>query len=180
MDICTPEDCKGCRISQGKEIDSDGEPIQVVRLLGGWCINHYGGAEGYLGWLALQPARHLSDITELNDDETCSLGPSIKAATNALRQYRNERFKEKVERVYVVYFFESAESHPFHLHIHLIPRFAGMEGRLRAWDVPRATLSATFPKEYRRTHKDFKVEVRSLMKHLKDSLGSAVEDAAVQ
>ncbi len=65
-------------------------------------------------------------------------------------------------------FFESAG---YHLHIHLIPRYASIEVRLQAWNMPIATKSATFPDRYRRSYPDYNDDVDQLMSFLRDRLG---------
>ena len=51
--------CKGCELSKG-----NGDPPGgiIVKLDGGWILNHYGGSEGFLGWLALQPSCHRMEL----------------------------------------------------------------------------------------------------------------------
>jgi hypothetical protein len=66
-------DCHGCQISQGK-----GKDVSNVLLPGSWSLNHYGGPEGYLGWLALQPVYHRMAFSELTDEELGHLGPNIR------------------------------------------------------------------------------------------------------
>lgn len=163
-DCCSRRDCTGCKFSRGH--DERGEKVQVVHLPGGWCVNHYLGGERYLGWLALQPREHRCSIAELTNQERTSLGPNIWALDRAVSKYWPKRFHERIARLYFVYFFESARTHRFHVHLHLIPRFERMEGRLRAWSAPRATLAATFPDRYRPTHASFEQEKASLMEFL--------------
>ena len=68
-------------------------------------------------------------VRELADVELRYLGPNIKALDNALTNYWHVQYpQDPMKRVYVVYFFESAfpkppEAHPYHLHVHIIPRF---------------------------------------------------------
>ena len=65
-------------------------------------------------------------------------------------------------------FFESAG---YHLHIHLIPRYASIEVRLQAWNMPIATKSPTFPDRYRRSYPAYNDDVDQLMSFLRDRLG---------
>jgi diadenosine tetraphosphate (Ap4A) HIT family hydrolase len=139
-----------------------------VRLPGSWSLNHYGGTEGYLGWLALQPICHRMKLSELTEEELRHLGPNIHAIDKALSDYWQQVFGDPIERLYVVYFFEGGG--PYHFHIHLIPRFATLEPRLRDWEAPRATASATFPERYRRDATDFPSQVGRLMEHLRNNL----------
>jgi hypothetical protein len=81
-------DCEVCRISQKKEKPCVGGPI--VKLAGNWTFNHYGGPEGFLGWLALQPHRHVAHFEELNDEESSALGQNLKLIDTTLRSYWSE------------------------------------------------------------------------------------------
>ena len=45
---------------------------------GDWILNHYGGEEGFLGWMALQPRYHREEINQLEVDELEALGGNIK------------------------------------------------------------------------------------------------------
>ena len=168
QDCCSSKHCTGCKYSRGR--DEEGKKVQVVHLRGGWCVNHYRGGEGYLGWLALQPREHRCSIAKLTSKERTSLGQNIWDLDRAIAKYWARQFQERIARLYFVYFFESARTHPFHLHVHLIPRFERMEGRLRAWSAPRATLHATFPDRYRPTHASFEQEKASLMEFLRKEL----------
>ena len=156
--------CKGCKISQGHKVVPGG----VVGLPGEWQLNHYRGTEGFLGWLALQPTAHRMSLAELSQQELCSLGPNLQAVDVALSDYASKAFRDPLKRLYIVYFFESAELHPYHLHIHLIPRYASIEGGLQAWNMPVATKSARFPDRYRRSNPAYSDEVNQLMSFLRE------------
>ena len=163
IDLNDPK-CEGCKISRGHKIPQGG----VVTLPGRWLLNQYEGPEGFLGWLALQPKVHRMSLDKLSELELCSLGPNLQAVDRALSKYAIQEFRDALERLYIVYFFESAGVEPFHLHIHLIPRYASIEYRLRAWQIPVATKSATFPDCYRRSNSTFSVKVDKLMSFLRD------------
>ena len=114
--------CKGCDISQGKE-----QPVgRTIELDDFWRLNHYQGPEAFLGWLVLQPNRHVMELGELDDSEANAIGRHIKDIDEALRHYWEQTFPEDpIERVYVAYFFESAYDWPpskHHLHFHLVAR----------------------------------------------------------
>lgn len=153
------EVCKGCELSEG---NGDPPGSIIVKLDGGWILNHYGGPEGFLGWLALQPKRHVMRLAKLNDVETSALGHNIKLVDKALTDYWIEHFsRDRLERVYIVYFFESAFdecSEKYHLHIHLIPRTKrmgkgaygrGTPSQTAAWRIHGLTGEYWFPEEYR-------------------------------
>ncbi|HEX77101.1 MAG TPA: hypothetical protein G4O03_01620 [Dehalococcoidia bacterium] len=182
-------DCEGCDISQGiKEPRAGGG---IIELDGDWILNHYGGDEGFLGWLALQPRFHRMELTDLNTDEANALGKNVQRIDLALRQYWAIKFSEDpIRRVYVVYFFESAfekSSDKYHLHIHLIPRTErfrrlsirvektrGIEKveddvRLIAWNIHQLSGHEGFPSGYRTKPENDgnRREVEALMTYLR-------------
>ena len=164
--------CKGCKLSQGKwpKPNKDPKPDELTKppvggmiielkdknqAEGDWILNHYGGREGFLGWLALQPKKHKMELCDLEEKELKALGLNIKKIDRFLRAYWKEYFPaDPIKRVYVVYFFEGVfDSKPtdYHLHIHLIPRTKAMDILLReelegekittiiAWKIYRLT-----------------------------------------
>jgi diadenosine tetraphosphate (Ap4A) HIT family hydrolase len=185
-DECFSPECDGCKISQGKPIN--GVTKQVIRLGDHWILNHYGGSEGFLGWIALQPRCHRCDLAELTKDEAEALGENIKFIDKALRQYWDEHqeFKnDRIKRIYVVYFFESVYDKPdptkYHLHIHLIPRPSSFDKLLReyvgeckstinAWKIYALTKYRDFPEKYRIDGKKDKQKVVDLMNGLQKEL----------
>ena len=164
--------CKGCAISQGSEEPSGG----TVHLEGGWLLNHYQGSEAFLGWLAMQPKLHAMELSDLNEAELKSLGPNTTLIDKALRAYWVEHHKEDpIERVYVVYFFESAHEWPpskYHLHVHLIARPQSLRGlqsngeSLTGWRLCDVKKHSSFPLRYRPTQHS----VSNLMDALRQSL----------
>ncbi len=162
---CYDPTCTSCSYSAGDE-----PPGGIVQLDGDWTLNHYGGSEGYLGWLALQPRCHKMALSELTPTEAQHLGPNIQNIDRVVSDHFSSTFSDPVERMYVVYFFESASTHPYHLHIHLIPRMRTIENRLRAWEAPRATKSATFPNRYRNDAPTFEHSRGALMDTLRVKL----------
>ena len=184
------ESCAGCRLSQGRGCSVGG----IVKLDGNWVLNHYGGLEGYLGWMALQPRFHRMSLVDLNDQELRALGPNVKLVQQLLDDYWSETFpKDKIVRLYMTYFFESVfntpKASPYHLHIHLIPRLELLEPVLReysdglvndedeyemvstinAWRTPTITTQRAFPNEYRKNDKSYK----KLMEWLKNRIESS-------
>jgi diadenosine tetraphosphate (Ap4A) HIT family hydrolase len=169
--------CKGCDLSKGHEKPLGGV---IVELEGEWLLNHYGGQEGYLGWLALQPREHRIELHELTTEEANALGGNIKRIDKALRDYWEVHFpSDRIERVYIVYFFESVFDDPptrWHLHIHLITRTErvgkGNPSRMAAWYTPCLVKWNGFPQEYRVRDESTKERinkerVEDLMKFLK-------------
>jgi diadenosine tetraphosphate (Ap4A) HIT family hydrolase len=113
--------CKSCETA----VDAK----KSVKLPGGlWSANHYGGSEGFFGWLALQPIAHRRTLAELTRAESRALGPAIRMLENGIDRYWRER-RHRVERVYVMYFLEGLlepGGDPSHLHFHLVPRFEAL------------------------------------------------------
>lgn len=165
--------CKGCKISQGDEEPRGG----IIKLDGNWILNHYQGPEAFLGWLALQPSCHRMELRDWTEDEAKALGPNIKRIDEALRGYWEKTFPEDpIERVYVVYFFESAYEWPpsgYHLHLHLIARprcFRGLQrngGSLVGWRIHDVKTHPSFPVKYRPMEENVRKLMDALREHLK-------------
>lgn len=117
--------CMGCIISQGKN-DNINKRGGIIKLDGDWILNHYGGGEGFLGWLSLQPNDHIVNLSDLSANQLKSFMPNIQNIDKVLRKFWSKNFKkDPIDMVYLVYFFESLfEKQPgsSHLHMHLIPR----------------------------------------------------------
>lgn len=176
------DSCAGCKISQGLQHTDGG----IVKLSGDWIVNQYGGGEGFLGWLALQPRFHRMELSELTDAELRSLGPNVRDLDACLTQYWRLHYpKDRIKRVYVVYFFESAfqkprEREPFHLHIHIIPRFHSLKKGLRrknngvswadGWRIPKLAKKNPVPERYCRTLPEWEGRASALMDYLRHEL----------
>ncbi len=145
---CYDPECKGCKLSQGKwsatdeELPSPPPGGMIIELKGDekqgsddWILNHYGGSEGFLGWMALQPRCHKMELSDLSKPQLQAMGVNIKKIDEALRAFWEKEFPgDAIKRVYIVYFFEGVfDSKPtdYHLHIHLIPRTKAMDILLR-------------------------------------------------
>lgn len=160
--------CKACDISQGNEQLAGG----IIKLDKFWILNHYQGPEAFLGWLALQPSRHVMELSDLTKDELVALGPNIKRIDKALHTYWKNNFPEDpIERVYVVYFFESAYEWPpskYHLHLHLIARPRCFRGLQRngdsqvGWRLYDVKTHPSFPVKYRPREETVSILMNSL------------------
>lgn len=152
--------CKGCDLSLGRSKPRFGGAR--VLLPGDWVLNHYGGEEAFLGWLALQSRFHRTELAQLSGREARALGTNIQRVDLALRSYWRDTFhNDELERMYVAYFFKSPFDTPpttWHLHLHLIPRTRDMGvcawGRgapslYAAWRAPFLTKEWWFPTHYR-------------------------------
>lgn len=132
--------------------------------------------------MVLQPRYHRMRIVDLKSDELSSLGENIQKIDGALRGYWTTHFNnDPLERVYVVYFFESVYDKPepekFHLHIHLIPRPKSFDPLLRecvpnsvnkssinAWKIYTLAKYQNFPPKYVKN----KENVTALMYYLRE------------
>lgn len=181
MDYSTT--CAGCTRSQ----DLDAVAGGIAKLPGDWVVNQYCGSEGFLGWLALQPRFHRMALNDLTITEARALGPNILFLDKVLTQYWSNRFpNDPVERVYVIYMFESEFAEPlhepeerFHLHIHLIPRTKAFAepGRLRftrsgttcndGWHMPHLTEHGVIPEPYRLSPSNCVARASDLMNYIR-------------
>lgn len=181
--------CRGCKISQGIDpgVNQRGG---VIELEGDWIVNHYGGGEGFLGWLSLQPRFHRMELTDLTPSEAAALGGNLQHLDQALRQYWSHRFAhDPIQRVYVTYFhdtvFAAADSDPrrqeWHMHIHVIPRTVRL-GRilrecspyrlLRAWSIPDIVPKneEDLPAEYWKTDQKMSALISYIRRYLQDGV----------
>jgi histidine triad (HIT) family protein len=69
----------------------------------------------YLGYLFVEPRRHVAQLGDLTPDEAASLGRLAAAASDGLRR------SEGAEHVYAAVIGHGAD----HLHLHLIARYPG-------------------------------------------------------
>ena len=189
------ENCKGCKLSRGiwlKPNESDETKPKpppggmIIELEGDWILNHYGDREAFLGWLALQPKYHKMELCDLKLKELEVLGKHIKKIDQALQAYWKDNFPaDPIERVYIVYFFESVfDSKPteYHLHIHLIPRTKAMDILLReevegekittinAWKIYKLTTDKRKEIDSLGYSKENEKAAKSLMEFLKQEL----------
>jgi diadenosine tetraphosphate (Ap4A) HIT family hydrolase len=174
--------CNGCKISRCLKARHGG----IIETDGNWILNHYAGWEVFFGWMALQSRYHRMELTDLTPDETKALGKNIQNIDLALRQYWSLKFpSDPIQRVYVVYFFESEG---YHLHIHLIPRSKKLgqdnPSEKAAWKIyTLAPCWNGFPGEYRLRAKEskendiieHKEEVVALMTYLRSDLSKNKE-----
>jgi diadenosine tetraphosphate (Ap4A) HIT family hydrolase len=118
--------CQGCK----KARDSS----ESVSFPGGWSLSHYGGCEGFLGWLALQTREHRRSVSDLSVTEAKALGPLLRRLERGTYKYWRAQ-RHPVERVYVMYFLEGALEpggrDRWHLHFHLVPRFVALRTPMR-------------------------------------------------
>ena len=89
-----------------------------------WLLRHHPDPAPLVGWLLLDSLRHIEGPAYFNDQEAASWGLAMRYASALLKEQTG------CDRVYAIAFGEGAP----HLHLHLIPRFAG-DARTSAWSV---------------------------------------------
>jgi diadenosine tetraphosphate (Ap4A) HIT family hydrolase len=114
-----------CRANRG-ELHPPGGVLYDDRL---WRLEHMLMPAVLPGWLILKPLRHIESLSELTVAESAALGPLLRRITAALEAATG------AERVYTVLLAEAVR----HVHIHLIPRRAGLPESCRGpriFDLP--------------------------------------------
>jgi diadenosine tetraphosphate (Ap4A) HIT family hydrolase len=88
-----------------------------------WMVTHGPLGSQILGYLYIEPKRHVENWSDFNDEELAKVGPLIKRLEQAVKKELN------IERVYVVTISEAVR----HLHFHIIPR--AEEGAVKGLDL---------------------------------------------
>jgi diadenosine tetraphosphate (Ap4A) HIT family hydrolase/catechol 2,3-dioxygenase-like lactoylglutathione lyase family enzyme len=104
-------DCRICELQQDVQSLPSRERIYIDES---WRLSH--GWSSLEGWLVLCSIRHVTALDELDPAELDSLGPTVAAATAALRAVVG------CERTYLSLFVEQERFR--HLHIHIVPRMS--------------------------------------------------------
>jgi len=115
--MISQNDCFGCQVVN-----------DVIPPIGGfvyadelWIVNHMLTAAPILGWLILQPKRHVEGLHELTVDEQRRMAQLMAYVDSILRHLLAP------SKVYVCLFAESPQCP--HIHFHFIPRAAEIEAR---------------------------------------------------
>lgn len=106
-------DCLTCRLNKG----AGRAPGGVIYDDGQWRLEHAIEPIPMVGWLVLKPLRHVEAFAKLTEAEAASFGPLVRRITRATTAVLEP------EKIYLSMYME-AEGFA-HLHVHLIPRFAG-------------------------------------------------------
>ena len=115
--------CQSCRLLANPALSPGG----IFYDDGLWRVMHAIEPVPLLGWLIMQPIRHVEQIGDLTPDEAASLGPVARRVSAALAAELSPA------KIYMALFAESSEFP--HLHWHLIPRPADVPAEYRGPNV---------------------------------------------
>jgi diadenosine tetraphosphate (Ap4A) HIT family hydrolase len=82
-----------------------------------WMVTHGPHGSQILGYLYIEPKRHVENWSDFTEAELEKVGPLIKVLEQAVKKELN------IDRVYVVTISEAVR----HLHFHIIPRLEGSD-----------------------------------------------------
>src|ERR1700722_9721126 len=91
---------------------------EVIAERDGLIVSHFPflpDEKATKGHLIIEPRRHITDLSEMNDSEAGALGALARDATRAVKT------QLKAEHVY----FFRINDKVAHLHFHLVPRYSG-------------------------------------------------------
>ena len=94
-------------------------------------------SEVYLGYVMVEPKRHVAGLGELTDPEAAAIGETVNRVSAALRR------SEGAEHIYSFVLGDAVD----HLHIHVVPRYPGAPSqywgpRVDQWpEAPRGGLA---------------------------------------
>jgi ATP adenylyltransferase len=110
---------KGCIFEAGTGKNSEKESLLLYRdALIVVLLNRFPYANGHL---LIAPGRHVSDICDLDDEESEALFDMTKESVTILRKHKNpDGFNIGLNLGTV-----AGAGHPEHLHYHVVPRWEG-------------------------------------------------------
>jgi histidine triad (HIT) family protein len=114
----TDRDSLGCFVCQkhrGLKAVPGGSIYEDALVYAGHAQIPIGEETVYLGYLMIEPKRHVPGLTDLTDQEAAALGVLIARLSRALRE------SEGAEHVYAFVLGDRVS----HLHVHLVPRYPG-------------------------------------------------------
>ncbi|WP_085991084.1 HIT family protein [Oceanobacillus senegalensis] len=82
-----------------------------------WVISHGPLSSQLLGYIYLEPKRHVEDWAQFTEEELAEMGALMKEVEEAIQKIL------PIDRLYMVAISEAVR----HLHVHLIPREEGMK-----------------------------------------------------
>lgn len=109
------EDCLVCRKHRGELPEPGGLVYEDSLARAGHAFLPEGRDRVYLGWLMVEPKRHLPELADLTDDEARAVGLALSRLSRALLRETNAEH---------IYSFVLGHHVP-HLHVHLLPRYPG-------------------------------------------------------
>jgi diadenosine tetraphosphate (Ap4A) HIT family hydrolase len=107
------QECLTCRLNEGE----GRAPGGVIYQDGLWRLEHAIEPIPMAGWLVLKPLRHVEHFADLTPEEAAVFGPLTRQITQAMREVL------RPEKIYLSLYAEAVGF--AHLHVHIIPRFAG-------------------------------------------------------
>jgi histidine triad (HIT) family protein len=111
-----PLDCFVCNKHRQGDYAEGGVIFSDDTVYAGHC-HLLGRQDIHLGWLMVEPRRHVAELGDLTGREAAALGTLVSRLAQALQQ------SEGAEHVYS-FVFGDGLAVP-HLHIHLMPRYPG-------------------------------------------------------
>src|SRR5262245_249068 len=115
--MISQENCIGCQVASGM-IVPPGDFVYADEL---WTINHILTSAPIVGWLILQPRRHIEALQEMTIDEQRQMAQLMAHVDSTIR------YILAPTKVYVCLFAESPQCP--HIHFHIVPRTAEVEVR---------------------------------------------------
>ena len=109
----------GCIFEAGKGKEHEKESLLLYRdALAVVLLNRFPYANGHI---LIAPSRHVSDITDLQQNENTALFDMIRDSVRILRKHKNpDGFNIGLNLGTV-----AGAGHPDHLHFHVVPRWEG-------------------------------------------------------
>lgn len=108
-----PSDCFICRKHRGEIVLPGGAIYEDDQFYIGHIFDAREPDTAYLGYLMIEPKRHIAGLAELTDAEAQAIGLLVSRASRALKA---------CEGAVHMYAFVLGDNVP-HLHIHVVPRY---------------------------------------------------------
>ncbi len=110
-----PTDCFICRKHRGEIVLPGGAIYEDDQCYIGHILDAQKPEKAYLGYLMVEPKRHVAGLAELTDAEAQAIGLQVTRASQAL--------KACTDAVHIYAFVLG--DHVSHVHIHVVPRYPG-------------------------------------------------------
>lgn len=109
------QECLGCQVANGVKVPLGGFLYEDDL----WTVNHTLPPASILGWLVLQPKRHIEALNELTFQEQQKMSQLMINLDKTLHILLSPK------KVYICMFAESQQCP--HIHFHIIPRIQEIE-----------------------------------------------------